>query len=751
MTLLPELAEQMGEKQELSLDIYKHIIELSPIGIILVRSGKILFINRRGAELLGRTVESVIGHEFLELVYSRDRKLFQKDGGPREWTEAGFISGDGKVIVLETRVREVGLGDERAGLIVLSKFTGEFPITLENVIRCRTLVEKLADVVFVLDSEGKFVFLNQEFTKVTGYTREEWIGRSFTEIIAPEYIDLIPERCRKGLSPESGVSRYEVEIVDYVGNRIPVEVRVTFLTDADGNEVGRIGLARDVSERREFEWELKRKNEELEMILNTMGEGVVVLDHQHRMLSLNKKACELFGYKPEEIIGKDYTFWCHPDSLKTLTSKLAEREKGKSATYEVRFLRKGGGSFYSQVTAVPIFNESGVFQGSIGCLRDITQERKLSSRVRELNEFNRRLIELADVWINVVDTDGRILLWNNEAERISGYTRDEVMNNSMIWEWLYPDPDYRTRIWERQKLMRREDAHTRRAETTIVTKSGEKRVISWHGRPLHLANGRRGWLVVGHDVTEERRREKRLREYAAEIEQLSKERKRIFSMAAHELRTPLTVIRGFIDLVQYSGNLSDKQRGWLNKAREETDHLGRLVTQLLEVARLDKEGSRLSPQCILLAPIIEGILQELRPVVVKAGHRIKYDRSIDVVIHADPRAIRGILRNLISNAIFYMPHPGLITITIAVHGDMVQVGVSDEGVGIPPEDKERIFNEFCRTDSGKRLKRDGSGIGLSIVKRLVERSGGKIWVESPGKDKGSTFYFTIPLCQKGRK
>ncbi len=749
MSPLPELSEQMEERQELPEDVYRHIIELSPVGIVLARSGRILFVNQRGAELLGIEVESLIGRDFLELVHPDDRGLFREGSRPHDWTEAGFITGNGKVVVLETRVREVGIGDERTELIILSNFTGEFPVTMENVIRCRTLVEKLADVVFVVDSEGKFVFLNQEFTEITGYPREEWIGRTCVDIVAPEYVDVISERCRERLSPESGVSRYEIDVIDRAGNRIPVEIRVTVLTDTQGTEIGKIGLARDVSERREFEWELRRKNEELEMILNTMGEGVVVLDHQHRMLSLNKKACELFGYKPEEIIGKDYTFWCHPDSLTTLSSKLAEREKGRSATYEVRFLRKGGGSFYSQVTAVPIFNERGVFQGSIGCLRDITQERKLSSRVRELNEFNRRLIELADVWINVVDTEGRILLWNKEAERISGYTRDEVMNNSRIWEWLYPDPAYRARIWERQKLMRRDDVHTRRAETTIITKSGEERVISWHGRPLHLANGRKGWLVVGHDVTEERKREKRLREYAAEIEQLSKERNRIFSMAAHELRTPLTVIRGFIDLVQYSGNLSDKQRGWLNKAREETDHLGRLVTQLLEVARLDKEGSRLSPQCMLLAPVIEELIQELRPIVVKAGHRIEYDRSVDVMIHADPRAIRGILRNLLSNAIFYTPHPGLITITVVPRGEMVQVGVSDEGVGISPEDKERIFSEFCRTDSGKRLKRDGSGIGLSIVKRLVERSGGKIWVESPGKDRGSTFYFTIPLCRKG--
>lgn len=733
------------QEKSFSSDIYRHLVEVSPVGLVLVRAGKVAFINRTGAALLGMAPDSVVGREFIDFVQPHDQELFLGEKPETGWEEVGFLLADGRAIILGVRVSEIEYEDEPATLVVLHGLGEERPFALESAIRYKTLVEKLADIVFVIDLKGRFIFLNQGFTRATGYPSSEWIGRKFTEIVAPEYVELVCERFRNGPPPGDGVSQYEIEIIGQEGKRIPVEIRVTSLPDAEGNEIGRIGIARDVSERRKFEEELKRKNEELERILNTMGEGVVVLDHRHRMVSLNRKARELFGYDPEEMIGKDYTFWCHPDSLDTLRAKLADRERGKNETYTARFRRKGGGSFHAHVTAVPIFDETGRFQGSIGCLQDITQELELFRRVEELNEFNRRLIELADVWIDVVDSEGKILLWNREAERISGYSREEVEGHAKIWEWLYPDPEYRREVWEAQKRMRLDDAATRRAERTICTKSGERRIISWHGRPLHLSDGRAGWLIVGHDVTEERRREIRLREYAAEIERLSQERNRLFSMAAHELRTPLTVIRGFIDLIQHAGGLSERQLGWLEKAREETDHLGKLVTQLLEVARLDGEGKRLFPRRIRLVPVIERILHELKPILTERGQRIDYEpQEADVEVYADPQAVEGILRNLLANAISYTPPPGGVSLSVTADEKTVRVDVSDEGVGISPDDEVRIFDEFYRTETGKRLKRDGSGIGLSIVKRLVERSGGRVWVDSPGEGKGSTFSFTLP-------
>ena len=702
-------------------EFYRRLIDASPVGIAFVRAGKLEFINRAGKEILGepRSVEEI--GDLDSLTSEHDWQLIRSAAG-RLWARRSDF-GEGTLLLFRLpgeELRAPGMGD----------------------LRHEILVERLADVVFVIDLNGKFVFLNQGFTRATGWKREDWIGRHFTEIVAPEYRDLTRERFHAGPPPD-GISQYAIEILTADGGRLPVELRVTSLRDQGGREIGRIGTARDVSERRRFEEELRRRNEALDLILNTMGEGVVVLDAQHRMVNMNRKARELFGYSLPEIVGKDFTFWTPPDEVDELRRHLKDREKGKDETYIVRFIRKGGDEFYAQVTAVPIRGANGEFQGSIGCLRDVTREVELSRQVDGLSELNRRLLEIADVWINVVDADGNVLLWNREAERISGYSRDEVMNNPEIQEWLYPDPAYRAAI--AQELAKTDGDQPHRFERAIRTKSGEERVLTGVWRPVRLADGRDGWLIVGHDVTAERAREERLRKYAAEVEQLSQSRTRLFSMAAHELRTPLTVVRGFIDLVQHAGGLSEQQARWLARAREETDRLGHLVTQLLEVSHLEQGEERLYPRSIQLAPIVKKVIRELTPLLADRGQSIDYTPgSPSISVYVDPHALERIMRNLLENAIHYTPPPGRVTVTAAVEDQTVRVDVTDEGMGIAPDELQAVFTEFYRTDAGKRMKRDGSGIGLAIVRRLVEQSGGRVWATSPGEGKGSTFSFTLP-------
>ncbi len=739
-------------REELSPpDIYQQLVDASPVGLIIVHAGKIVFVNRAVATLLGWDHDSIVGLPFRKLLTHRNREMHVNDLPELRWGNVGFHTASEGEVILGARVTPINYAGKPARLVLLRALRGERVANGEITIQYKVLVDKLADIVFVIDLAGRFVFLNQGFTRATGYPCRDWIGRRFTEIIAPDYVQFTREQFRAGPPPGGGVSQYEIAVIARDGKRIPTEIRVTSLCGADGREIGRIGTARDVSGRRRMEEELRRTNAELDMILNTMGEGVVVLDAQHRMVRMNRKACELFGYSHEELVGKRYTSWCHPEFLPTLRERLAEREAGKSSTYEAWFLRKGGSPFYAQVTAVPIIDNHGTFKGSIGCLRDVTHERELLRQVEELNEFNRRLIEVAGVWIDVEDPDGRVLVWNKEAERISGYTRAEVvMDNTKVWEWLYPNPNYRTAVLKEQQREREADTLARYSERTIHTKSGDERIISWHGRPLRLSDGRTGWLAVGHDVTDQRMRERRLREYAALIERMNQERTHLLSMVAHELRTPLTVISGFVELMARDGGLSPVHRERLAKIGEQADRLSNLVTRLLNIAHVDAESNNLRPTRLVLSPLIIKVLHTVEPMLADDKDRISFTPAEMLAVYADPKAVEAILLNLVTNAIAYTPAPGKITVQVRDRDDTVQVDVSDEGVGLSPPDKERIFTEFYRTPSGRKLNQDGHGIGLSIVKRLVERSGGKVWVESPGEGKGSTFSFTLPKYTEGR-
>ncbi len=735
-------------KQADGADIYRELVDASPVGIFVVHDGRIVFANRTGAAFLGRDGSDITGMALDGVIGVGGHGFLLDDIPTLVWRRGEVRAPSGDVTVVDVRQTAFAYNGAAAHLVLMRSAEDEQWQEGEITVQYKTLMEKLADVVFVIDLNGRFAFLNPGFTRATGYPAEDWIGRRFTELVAPEYTDLTEQRFRAG-PPPNGVSQYEIEVISSTGKRLPIEIRVTALMDENGNEIGRIGTARDVSNQRRVEEELRRTNAELDMILNTMGEGVVVLDARHRMVRMNRKAHELFGYDPKEMVGKDYTFWCHPEFIPVLKQKLAERETGRTTTYEAHFLRKGADSFYAQVTAVPITGPNGTYKGSIGCLRDVTHERKLLRRVEELSEFNRRLVELADVWINVIDSDNKVLLWNREAERISGYARAEVEGHAKVWEWLYLDPDYRQEMLEAQKQTRQQAAAMRQVEGKIHTKSGAERIISWRGRPVPLADGGNGWLIVGHDVTEERNREVSLREYAAVIEKMNQERTQLLSMAAHELRTPLTVIRGYADLMKRDRALPTEQRERLDKISRQADRLNDLVTRLLAVARVDAETGHLSPIQIPISTLIDKAVRTVEPMLADEPDRLEVAVVGNLTVYADPDAAEEILLNLLTNAVAYTPAPGRIMVRAYADDNVVRIDVADEGIGIEQEEQEVIFTEFYRTPRGRVLNRNGSGVGLAVVKRLVERSGGKIWVKSTGYGNGSTFSFTLPRADKG--
>jgi len=501
----------------------------------------------------------------------------------------------------------------------------------------------------------------------------------------------------------------------------------------------------DLSTRKKMERDLQAANEDLQRILDVMGEGVVVLDEDGRMTRLNKKACELFGRAEEDILGHDYSFWTHPDSRDLLATEQGKRMRGMHSAYDARLMREDGIPFWAHIIAVPVINGVGEFRGSVGCLRDVTQEKQALAELERLHEFNEQLIRTAGVWINVTDRSGNIILWNDEAEQISGYSREEVVGNDRIWEWLYPDPENRANIRGRQRKIRVDDRGLQLQETVIRCKNGEERAIQWHGRPRCDSRGQvDGWVIAGHDVTESKNNMQRLQDYAAQVERLSREKTRFLSVASHELRTPLTIVNGFVDLLAEDKPRPD-QKAKLVRVQLQLERLTQLLDDLLSVSRIDTGKSNLSPSPIDLNEITRKVVDLLTPQAVAKGLRIvlRNDHSA-VDAYADAGALMQIVTNILLNAISYTPGGGKIVVSVSGCSNKGQVVISDTGMGICEEERELIFSEFHRSDRARKVKANGNGLGLSIVKRLLDQMNGTIWVKSAGAGKGSTFSITLP-------
>jgi len=228
---------------------------------------------------------------------------------------------------------------------------------------------------------------------------------------------------------------------------------------------------------------------------------------------------------------------------------------------------------------------------------------------------------------------------------------------------------------------------------------------------------------------------------ALRLSEAAEEKTQFLGLVSHELRTPLTAVKGFVDTVlQHWDQLpEDRRRELLDRASSNADELNRLVGQLLDFSRLDAAAVRLSPQPIALSDVVEHVLEDLGPAV--GDHRVSVDVSSLMVV-ADRAALGRVLTSLLTNAAKFSPLGTTITVRAEATSNAVVVSVADHGTGISPEEQERVFDRFYQATSNT-LSRRGTGIGLSIAKRLAEMQGGRISVESmPGV--GSTFFVTMP-------
>jgi PAS domain S-box-containing protein len=343
--------------------------------------------------------------------------------------------------------------------------------------------------------------------------------------------------------------------------------------------------------------------------------------------------------------------------------------------------------------------------------------------------------------VMVADVSGEVIRFNAAAERILNTPRDQILGRSVddllglygasgaawaktIDNWMISAP--------------------RAGEDTLLAEQleFEGRIVSVLSSPVVMRDEFLGTVSLFRDITQ-----------AVEVERAKSE---FVSTVSHELRTPMTSIKGYADLLILgaAGALSDSQKRFLSIIKTNADRLTTLLNDLLDIGRMDAEGVELNKREIELSPVIQGVVDAM------AGEGTEHKQTFQVDIPpdlppvvADPDRLTQILTNLVSNAQQYTPDGGNVTLSAALQNDvgpevekMVQINVTDDGIGIAPEDIDKIFNRFFRSDHPLVQETAGTGLGLHITKSLVEMHGGELWVESE-LERGSTFSFTLPLAQ----
>ncbi|HUX98730.1 MAG TPA: PAS domain-containing sensor histidine kinase [Candidatus Deferrimicrobium sp.] len=283
------------------------------------------------------------------------------------------------------------------------------------------------------------------------------------------------------------------------------------------------------------------------------------------------------------------------------------------------------------------------------------------------------------------------------------------------------------------------------AELHIKRKDGAFVWLDFQVMVLNEVNGTQKVILIGRDITEKKNLLTELQQKNKELEELSRLRNEFYSGLTHDIRSPLTVIKLSVELLLNSKNLDADQYETLRILQQNSDRLEHLTTELMEYTRLKQGQIHLNATSFRLSEIISQLKLELNPLIQEKGLQIIEQYNPDCELFLDKYQIIKVIRNLFENAIRYSFTKNQIIVTSSTHQNLWTCSIRDFGCGIAPANLENLFMPFTRFPEAKEMHRDGFGIGLMVCKKIIELYAGKIWAESAGLRKGSTFSFQIPL------
>jgi PAS domain S-box-containing protein len=500
-----------------------------------------------------------------------------------------------------------------------------------------------------------------------------------------------------------------------------------------------------------------RRAHELALLVDSVRDyAILLLDDTGTIMTWNAGAERLNGSAAEDAIGRSFSlFYTEEDRASGHPAELLAiaRREGR-AEEEAWCLRRDGSRFWANVVITAIHEADGSIVGFGNVVRDLTARRVAEDRLREgaadlatanveLEQFRRLVLSVRDYAIFLLDPGGYITTWNLGAQHAKGYTADEIIGRH--FSIFYTEED-RARDHPAEELQIAAAAGRYEEEGWRIRKDGSR---FWASVVLTAVRDDAGTLVgyakVTRDLTERRAGEQAVHEAHERLKRTNRELDRFAAVAAHDLQEPLRTIAGFSGLLaeRHGDALDDAARGYLEHITSGVERMTRLVDDLLGYARA-AEPSGVGGDTVVLADAVGVVLSELRATVDEHRTVVEIDVPGDAHVHAEERDVEAALRNLLSNAVKFADAdaPRVVVRATLIERD-VRVDVIDNGIGIDPVDRPRLFQPFQRLDSG--AGQPGTGLGLAIAQRVVERNEGAIGVDSVAGE-GSRFWFTLPAA-----
>ena len=762
--------------------------------------GNFIFMNESFTQITGYSFDEMIGKNYAQLLDDENKKKVlekfnsvYKSGLSQEYFKFESTKKGNTKIIVETSVYlNKDTTGKKLGFYGISRdITQRFNLELklkQSEEKYRHLFDNSPYAIWIIDLSGTVVDCNSSTDIILSRDkRKDLIGKNFVEILGlfdrPEYYVPFFKSKFESFVRDEPMKALELKMHSNDGIEMWMIIRTSKIKLEDETLIQVI--IQDITEKKKSDLNLQRSEEELKILNKELEKKVqertkelreseekfrtitenslmgVAIVQDNKVKYVNQQFATLAGYNVDELkefSPMDIFQSLHPDDRKLVMEQLKKKQQGLKdyiSHYQYRIFDKTGG-----IKWVDNYSKTINFMGSPADLIsgiDITDRKKAEEELKESEEKYRHLYENSPFSIVLLNSKGKIIDMNPKTTELFGFKKEDLIDkNYLTLMDIFPKETV-------PELRLVQDLMSKGKPSNPIMKPQITKIYNKDKKPVWVESelsavrisGVLMILAIIQDITEKKlaaeklkESEQILRQQNIEMKELDRLKTDFISIAAHDLKTPLISVGGYVDLILLrEKELNEEVKEDLNRVLNNVRRLDGYINRLLDVMKIEAKKVELVKREENIHIIINSCLSDLEFQIGQKKLTINLDISENLKLRVDRFRISQVFLNLLSNAIKFTPKNGKIDVYIVEEDERILFKIKDNGKGLTPEEIQKIFGKFVTIEQGvdrySSLDK-GSGLGLYIAKGFIEAHGGKIWVESKGRDLGVEFSFTLP-------
>ncbi len=797
-----DITERKKAEQQLkeSEEKFRTITEQSLMGICIAQDNKIKYINKKYAEIWGYDIEEMMQWEpkdAAKVIYPDDRafaleQFVKKQKGEQDIVaqyQYRGIKKSGEIIWVDNYSNSVIYRGHPADLLTLIDITEKKAAEQklrESEEKYRNIIENTKEGYFEVDLKGNFTFINDAFCRFFKYSSEEIIGKSFKMFATKEMAKKTYKTFNVVYRTAIEQKNFEFEVITKNGSIAYGETTIHLRFDSEGNIIGFSGFMRDITEKKRAETELRESEEKFRHLFENSPFAILLFDSGGKIIDCNSAIERMFGVNRQLIINQDYLLMpeLNDKQKMILKERFQSLMSGESVEpVELRIIRRDGSIRWinSRVSKITIKNQTLFYS----IIQDITERKILENLMFELNQvfFNftadvkenirlllQTIIKLSKGTLvlytrKFFDKEKQIVqIISSENELYTHHVEEfkKIYFMSEIFEHNHELPQVFSNLHENTQL--RGDPFIQKhkikgAYGKVINSQDEyKSAISilYEHNPEVSDEDQLILLLISDAIAIEERRWQllqKLEEQNKKLSDIDKLKSEFLRRISHELKTPLISIKGYSELILHQNKdfFDIDTISMIEEIIQGCSRLENLVIELLKTSKLETGQIELKTSVEDLAFLIRFTVKELHGLAKTRNQKITLNIHEKLITRFEKERIHEVVGNLLTNAIKYTPPYGMIEIKSDIKKNLYIISVKDNGIGFTQAEKEKVFKQFGKIEHygrGSYISTEGTGLGLYITKKLVELHGGEVWMESEGRNRGSIFYFSLPILKE---